>query len=226
MPLTVIAGLLKIQHRLPLEEIIEKTADASTMMKSWKLSYLEYRKEIEESGKGNRWEFDQKQLFRETEYIASVCDGLNQIANVLQDFYNIFGPHLKSIISDPAQIDTIIKRVDRLTTPILEADFNIFDEYNHDNWEATMIWFLEEVRFLENEAKFFIDECFMVLISAEEALQVLLKFKNVKTRQTIHQQLLRKFDVIMQQFSKEISMVEGIYNRGKKNRPRETRKIE
>nr|XP_034180267.1 dynein heavy chain 10, axonemal [Osmia lignaria] len=205
--------------KLPLEEIIEKTADASTMLKSWKLSYLDYRKEIEDSGKGNRWEFDQKQLFRETEYIASVCDGLNEIANVLQDFYNIFGPHLKSIISDPAQIDTIIKRVDRLITPILEADFNIFDEYNRDNWEATMIWFLEEVHFLENEAKFFIDECFMTLISAEDGLEVLLKFKSVKTRQTIYQQLLRKFDVIMQQFSKEISMVEGIYNRGKRSPP-------
>ncbi|XP_012151823.2 dynein heavy chain at 89D [Megachile rotundata] len=210
---------IKNLFKLPLEEIIERTACASTMMKRWKLSYLEYRKEIEESGKGNRWEFDQKQLFHGTEYIASVCDGLNEVANVLQDFYNIFGPHLKAIISDPAQIDTVIKRVDRLTVPILEADFNIFDEFNRDNWEATMIWFYEEVRFLENEAKFFIDECFMVLISAEDALQTLLTFKEVKTRETIHQQLLRKFDVIMQQFSKEISIVEGIFNRGKRDPP-------
>lgn len=212
--------LLRTRHnnnllpRRPLEEILQKTEDAHAMLNSWKHSYLKNREKIEVSGKGTRWEFDQHRLFKSTDYIASVCKGLNQVASVLQDFYNIFGPHLKSIISDPAQIDTIMKRVGRLIVPIQEADFNIFDEFNRDNWEATMGWFNEEVRFLENEARFFIDECFMVLINAEDALKVLITFKNTKTRDTIHQQLLRKFDVIMQQLSKEISVVEGIYNRG------------
>lgn len=185
------------------------------MLRSWKQAYLKSREDIEISGKGKRWEFDQKRLFQGTEYIASVCNGLNQIANVLQDFHNIFGPHLKSIISDPAQIDTVIKRVDRLVLPILNADYNIFDEFNKENWEATLSLFFEEVHFLENEAKFFLDECFHVLISAESALEVLMKFKDVKTRASIHQQLMKKFDVVMQQFSKEVSTVEGIFNRGK-----------
>lgn len=186
------------------------------MLKSWKQAYLKSREDIEISGKGKRWEFDQKRLFQGTEYIASVCDGLNQIANVLQDFHNIFGPYLKSIISDPAQIDTVIKRVDRLVVPILNADYNIFDEFNKENWEATLSLFFEEVHFLENEAKFFLDECFHVLISAESALEMLMKFKEIKTRASIHQQLMKKFDVVMQQFSKEVSTVEGIFNRGKR----------
>lgn len=195
--------------------ILQQTEDARAMLKSWKEAYLKNREDIEISGRGMRWEFDQNRLFKGTEYIASVCDGLNQVANVLRDFHNIFGPDLKSIISDPAQIDTIIKRVDRLIVLILDADFNIFDEYNKENWEATMSLFYEEVHFLENEAKFFIDECFLVLRSAEDALNMLLRFKDTKTRDTIHQQLLRKFDVIMQQFSKEVNIVEGIFNRGK-----------
>ncbi|CAL7939587.1 unnamed protein product [Xylocopa violacea] len=189
------------------------------MLKSWKQSYLKNREDIELSGKGTRWEFDQNRLFKGTEYMAHVCDGLNQVAGVLQDFHNIFGDYLKSIISDPAQIDTIIKRVDRLMTPILEADYNIFDEFNKENWEATMSLFYEEVHYLENEAKFFIDECFMVLINAEDALKMLLKFKETKTRATIQKQLLKKFDVIMQQFSKEVSTVEGLFNRGKRKPP-------
>ncbi|XP_026670097.1 dynein heavy chain 10, axonemal [Ceratina calcarata] len=203
----------------PLEVILQKTEQASSMLKNWKFSYLKNREDIEISGKGMRWEFDQKRLFKGTEYIASVCDGFNQVASVLQDFHNIFGPNLKSIISDPAQIDTIIKRVDRLIVPFLEADFNIFDEFNKDNWEATMTLFYEEVHFLENEAKFFIDECFMALVSAEHALEMLIMFKEMKTRATVHQQLMRKFDVIMQQFSKEVSIVEGIFNRGKRYPP-------
>nr|XP_031841739.1 dynein heavy chain 10, axonemal [Nomia melanderi] len=217
---TVIKYLdIKDLFKKPLEEILRKTKDARVMLKSWKSAYLKVRKEIEESGKGTRWEFDQKRLFKSTEYIASVCNGLNQVAGVLEDFYNIFGPYLKSIISDPAQIDTIIKRVGRLVLPIQDADFNVYDEFNRENWEATMSLFYEEVRFLENEARFFIDECFMVLISAEQALEVLLKFKDMKTRTSIQQQLSRKFDVIMQQFSKEVSAVEAIYNRGKRYPP-------
>ncbi|KZC13452.1 Dynein heavy chain 10, axonemal [Dufourea novaeangliae] len=217
---TVINNLsVKDLFKKPLEEILQKTENAHVMLRRWKISYLNVREEIELSGKGSRWEFDQKKLFKGTEYIAFVCKDLNQVASVLQDFYNIFGPYLKSIISDPAQIDTIIKRVSRLILPIQDADFNVYDEFNKENWEATISLFYEEVRFLENEARFFIDECFMVLISAEQALEVLLMFKNMKTRASIQEQLSRKFDVIVQQFNKEVSAVEGIYNRGKRNPP-------
>lgn len=203
----------------PLEEILKKTSAASAMLKQWKQSYLKTRLDIELSGKGNRWEFDQKRLFQDTEYIAEVCNDLYKIAGVLQDFYNIFGPDLKSIINDPAQIDAVVKRVDALVVPIEEADFDIFNVFNKENWEAMTAWFYEQVSYLEDQAKFYIDECFTVLINAENALEMLLKFKNIKTRAAIQQQLLRKFDMIMQQFSKEINIVENIYHRGKRHPP-------
>ncbi|XP_011639724.2 dynein heavy chain 10, axonemal [Pogonomyrmex barbatus] len=203
----------------PLEEILKKTSDANAMLKQWKQSYFKTRLDIELSGKEARWEFDQKRLFQNTEYIAEVCSDLHKITGVLQDFYNIFGPDLKSIINDPAQIDTVIKRVDALIVPIEGADFDIFNAFNKENWEVLMTWFYEQVMFLEDQAKFYIDECFTVLISAENSLEMLLKFKNMKTRAAIQSQLLRKFDVIMQQFSKEINIVENIYQRGKRNPP-------
>lgn len=203
----------------PLEEILEKTSMASAMLRQWKRSYLKTRLDIELSGKGARWEFDQKRLFQDTEYIAEVCSDLYKIAGVLQDFYNIFGPDLKSIINDPAQIDAVVKRVDALVVPIEEADFDIFNVFNKENWEALTAWFYEQVTFLEDQGKFYIDECFMVLISAENSLEMLLKLKNMKTRAAIQHQLLLKFDVIMQQFSKEINMVENIYHHGKWHPP-------
>ncbi|XP_020287511.1 dynein-1-alpha heavy chain, flagellar inner arm I1 complex-like [Pseudomyrmex gracilis] len=203
----------------PLEEILQKTSMASTMMRQWKRSYLKTRMDIELFGKSQRWEFDQKRLFQDTEYIAEVCSDLYKIAGVLQDFYNIFGSELKSIINDPAQIDAVVKRVDALVVPIESADFDVFNVFNKENWEALTKWFYEEVTYLEDQAKFYIDECFAVLISAENALEMLLKFKNIKTRAAIQQQLLRKFDVIMQQFSKEINTVEDIYQRNKRYPP-------
>jgi len=189
------------------------------MLKKWRESYLKTRLDIELSGKGNRWEFDQKRLFGHTEYIAKVCIDLCKMIEVLQDFHNIFGPYLKSIINDPAQIDAVVKRVNTLLTPIQEADFDIFDMFNMENWKVMTEWFYEEVLYLEDQAKFYIDECFMVLISAEDSLQMLVKFKDLKTRPAIQQQLLRKFDTIMQQFSKEIGHVENIFHRGKRYPP-------
>lgn len=52
------------------------------MLEMWKHSYMEIRKEIEENGKGKRWEFDKKKLFGESDYIASVCKDLNEVATV------------------------------------------------------------------------------------------------------------------------------------------------
>jgi len=40
---------------------------------------------------------------------------------------------------------------------------------------------------------------------------MLLKFKHMKTREAILEQLLTKFDLIMQQFSKEVSSVEHAF---------------
>ncbi|XP_049762425.1 dynein axonemal heavy chain 10-like [Schistocerca cancellata] len=178
------------------------------MLEKWKSSYFEMQLKIELSGKGQRWEFDKKKLFKATDYMASVCRDLYQFAKVLQDFQNIYGPELKSIISDPAQIDAVVKRVEALVVPIEEVDFDIFSDKNEVNWQDIMTSFYKEVELLENEAKYFIDECFKILRSSDDALDMLLKFKHIETREAIQKQLMLKFDHIMRQFNKEISAVE------------------
>lgn len=76
---------------------------------------------------------------------------------------NIYGPDLKAIINDPAQIDAVLKRVENLVIPIEEVEFNIFCEKYEVNWQDIMSSFYKEVEKLENEAKFFINECFKIL---------------------------------------------------------------
>ncbi|KAF3850826.1 hypothetical protein F7725_012598 [Dissostichus mawsoni] len=63
----------------------------------WKSSYFEVRAEIEESGRNQRWEFDRKKLFERTDYIASICQDLLNVLQILEEFYNIFGPELKGV---------------------------------------------------------------------------------------------------------------------------------
>lgn len=203
----------------PLKVILVKTKEAGKMLKHWKQCYLDTRMKIETIGKGQRWEFDQKKLFFESEYIASVCDDLYNVALVIQQFKKIFGPKLKSIINDPGQIDAVIKRVENLLFSIETTDFDIYKPACRESWEIIVNSFYKEVKQLEKEAKTFIDESFKILRCSEEALEMLLKFKHIKTRDSIQEQLMTKFDVIMQQFSKEISTVEYLFNRGKKKPP-------
>lgn len=42
-------------------------------------------------------------------------------------------------------------------------------------------------------------------------MDTLLKFKHIETRQVILDQLMSKFEVILDQFNKEIAMVEDLF---------------
>lgn len=47
------------------------------------------RQKIENSGKGQRWEFNKKRLFGETDYISTVCADLNNVATVSFENYYV-----------------------------------------------------------------------------------------------------------------------------------------
>ena len=40
---------------------------------------------------------------------------------ILEEFYNIFGPELKAVTGDPKRIEEVLVRVDALVTPLEEV---------------------------------------------------------------------------------------------------------
>ena len=56
------------------------------MLDTWKGSYLDVRKKIEDSGRDARWEFNRNKLFDQTDFMASICQDLFYIAQV--DIYS------------------------------------------------------------------------------------------------------------------------------------------
>nr|CAD7578985.1 unnamed protein product [Timema californicum] len=190
---------------------MKQIEEAQEMVAMWKKSYMDTRQKIEHSGKGQRWEFDRKRLFRKTDYIETVCQELHELTKVLYHFENIFGAELRAIVNDPSQVDTACQKVKDLMSPIIHVEFNLFSEKNEENWQALITNFYKQVELLENDAKYFIDDSFKVLRSSEEALEMLLKFKHIETRQTIQDQLMTKFDLVMLQFNKEIALIELKY---------------
>ena len=77
------------------QKVKQLSSDARKCLECWKSSYLEVRAKIEENERDARWEFDRKKLFDVTDYMASICKDIYEVAQVLEEFYNIFGPELK-----------------------------------------------------------------------------------------------------------------------------------
>lgn len=65
------------------EDVKRMVMEAKTMLDLWKSSYLDTRAKIEASGRDSRWEFDRKKLFDKTDHMATVCQDLYNVAQVL-----------------------------------------------------------------------------------------------------------------------------------------------
>uniref|UniRef100_A0A2K5DJS0 Dynein axonemal heavy chain 10 n=1 Tax=Aotus nancymaae TaxID=37293 RepID=A0A2K5DJS0_AOTNA len=196
-----------------------KTSDARNTLKLWKKAYFDTRAKIEASGREARWEFDRKRLFERTDYMAAICQDLCDVLQVLEEFYNIFGPELKAVTGDPKRIDDVLCRVDGLVTPMENLTFGPFSIKSSQFWKYVMDEFKIEVLVIEKEAKNFIDESFKTLRSAEAAFDMLLKFKHIRSREAVNRQMMMKFNDILAQYCKEIDIINKIFVQNLENPP-------
>ncbi|PVD32839.1 hypothetical protein C0Q70_08286 [Pomacea canaliculata] len=193
------------------EEVKRLTHEAKRMLVTWRETYMDVRNKIEASGRDQRWEFDRKKLFDRTDYMAGICQNLYDIAQVLEEFYNIFGPELKAVTGDPKRIEDVLLRVDLLVEPLGRLTFDAFSQREKDQWKRLMDNFYKEVEHIENEAKAFIDESFQSLRSAEGAFDMLLNFKHIRSREAINNQMMQKFRDILVQYGKEVDLMEKLF---------------
>ncbi|XP_039735198.1 dynein axonemal heavy chain 10 [Pteropus medius] len=196
-----------------------KTSEARDTLCMWKKAYFDTRAKIEASGREARWEFDRKRLFERTDYMATICQDLYDILQVMEEFYNIFGPELKAVTGDPKRIDDVLCRVDSLVTPMENLTFDPFNIKSSQYWKYVIDDFRIEVLIIEKEAKNFIDESFKTLRSAEAAFDMLLKFKHIRSREAINRQMMMKFNDILAQYCKEIDIVHKIFVQNLDNPP-------
>ncbi|XP_069475795.1 dynein axonemal heavy chain 10 [Ambystoma mexicanum] len=188
-----------------------KTMEAKETLETWKNAYFDVRAKIEASGRDQRWEFDRKRLFEKTDYLAAICQDLFNTLQILEEFYNIFGPELKAVTGDPKRIDDVLRRVDGLVIPMKSLSFDPFNIKFSQQWKAVMENINTEVLAIEGEAKNFIDESFKTLRSAEGAFDMLLKFKHIRSRDAINRQMMMKFNDILAQYCKEVDIVDNLF---------------
>ncbi|XP_067910593.1 dynein axonemal heavy chain 10 isoform X5 [Heterodontus francisci] len=181
----------------------QSVLEAKRTLQLWKDSYFDIRSKIEASGRDQRWEFDRKRLFENTDYMIIICQNIYDILEIREEFYNIFGPELKAVTGDPKRIDDVVKRVNDLVVPITQLSFDLFNIRHTQMWKVVMEDFDTQVQLIEGEAKNFIDESFKSLRSAEAAFDMLLRFKHIRSREAINKQMMRKFNDILTQYCKE-----------------------
>lgn len=95
---------------------------------------------------------------------------------------------------------------------LLQVSFDPFVIRSSQNWKSVMEGFNREVVNIENEAKMFIDESFQSLRSAEGAFNLLLKFKHIRSREAINNQMMQKFRDILVQYQKEVDTMEKLFS--------------
>lgn len=74
------------------------------------------RADIEASGRDYRWEFDKNRLFSKSDHIIRICTDLESIVAIIGEYHKIFGPKLRSMVSDHKHIDSLMENVTRLPT--------------------------------------------------------------------------------------------------------------
>jgi dynein heavy chain len=79
--------------------------------------------------------------------------------------------------------------------------------------------FNHEVTEIETEAKVFINQSFKKLRSAEGAFEMLLRFKNIRSREAINNELMKKFTDILSQYVKECDSMFELFQKYKSDPP-------
>lgn len=145
------------------ETAIDLAESGRGLLIAWKENYLSTREEIEQSGKGARWEFDRSKLFPKTDYAAIIAQHLAEIALVLLEFQNFFGPEIKAVVGDPKKIEDALRKAFHLVKPFMEVQFDPFVASNNKLWNDLLEQLRQSIQVLEAEAKSFIDEAFVTI---------------------------------------------------------------
>nr|XP_057927697.1 dynein axonemal heavy chain 10-like isoform X1 [Doryrhamphus excisus] len=195
-----------------------KVNEAKQVLELWKSTYFEVRAEIEEGDTRKCWEFDRKKLFEKTDYMASICQDLHNVLQNLEEFYNIFSPELKSVTLDPKRFDEMLTNVDKLILPFEADNFDPFDSCKMSSWKIVMQNFNSSVYAIERGVITFIDQSFKTLRSSTAAFEMLLKYKDIRSRPAINNHLMKKTNDVLAQYCKEVDSLNEIFEQ-KKDKP-------
>ncbi|KAM8866758.1 dynein axonemal heavy chain 10 isoform 2-T2 [Synchiropus picturatus] len=196
-----------------------KVRDAKKVLDQWKSSFTAVSAEIEEIERSPRWDFDRRRLFDRSDHMGSVCQDLLLVFQVLEEFSNIFGPVLKEVTRDPKRVDELRDAVEQLVGAMEGVSFDPFNMYKMSSWKIIMQDFHKAVQDIEEEAMNFIDQSFKTLRSSAAAFHMLLRFKHIRSRETIVSHLMRRSHDVLEHYCREVDGIKALFEAVKDNPP-------
>lgn len=214
-----IKDIMGLQRLFAADAQTQSVYDCATkcthLLKDWKRAYVQTRALIEQLGVSSRWEFDKAVLFEDVDHIARICQDIVQVAEIIIEFENMFSANLKSIITDPEEVENIMKMVYSLVQLITCIDYDLFRSGNLENWMATIDLFKRKISQVESHGLTVIDHCIESLRSAEQGLELIDQMNTLVTRQSFRDHVKQKHAGVTKKFLTEISFVENVFMRQK-----------
>uniref|UniRef100_A0A7S2K9S5 AAA+ ATPase domain-containing protein n=1 Tax=Leptocylindrus danicus TaxID=163516 RepID=A0A7S2K9S5_9STRA len=187
--------------------------EAKQLLELWRKSYLDVRERIQKEGAGQRrWEFDKSRLFKTTDYMASVCQDLLDVTEIMAQFRRFLGPELIAVTGESKGFLTLKEHVDELPTLFTNLSFSIFSCSQKNNWVTAMDSFRAKVEAIEDEAGNFIKASFQKLrSSAEEAFSLVENFSSLRSRPSIHSKIEERYTDILGRYDSELLDISTIF---------------
>jgi dynein heavy chain len=121
-------------------------------------------------------------------------------------------PEVITAVGSSQEVQLLVSRISALTKPYVEVAFDPFSAKNAVQWKAIMNNFWSDVESIETGIHQFIDKSFKNLRSAENALKMVIKFKNIKSREAINAQMNGKFGDILAQYEKQVLFLQRVFS--------------
>jgi dynein heavy chain, axonemal len=202
--------------RMDLDESIKLIEKGIRVLDKWYETVTATKKEIDDGE--NHWP-SEKSLFERTKHIKSILQEMKEAAACLQEFISFLGEDLKKVTGDTQGIDDVVEQVKSVSKP-LEAIAKVFLlDANSKPWNAPYAKFKEEVKVIENKTIDMIDTAFRKLRSAEGAFDLIQNLKNVRTRESIKEQMQKKYTDILVKYGEEVQQMSELFRNFKENPP-------
>jgi dynein heavy chain, axonemal len=211
---------LKTIFNIKPDTAIDLITTGQNVIDKWETQYSLTRVEIESESGVRRWDYNPGLLFARPRYMRNILNELKEACTIRKEFVTLLGPDLKAITGSSDQIDQVSDRVTEYINKLKDFPLDVFKEENKESWDSLFKQFKKNIETVENDTLSLINSTFSnELKSSEGAFTLLLKFKNIRTRERIERQLDKKYEDVLEQYKKELKKMNELFEQYKDNPP-------
>jgi len=200
----------KVREKIQIKTIFRGNPDQAIaliqegveVLEEWQRKFRDTQMSLEQSQSVRRWDFQNiKDIFNKPKHMLFILKDVKEACQILKEFTAILGPDLKAVTGEAAMIESVSDRVRGHLHQIEGFQHDAFNSQYHEQWKAKFDTFLNNINSITGETIELITKTFQnQLNSSEGAFELLAKFKNVKTRKAIEEELKNKYENVLRKY--------------------------